>query len=463
MPAPRPLLLLEVNEIPWRLLDRYRQDARYPSLARFFSRAETYTTITQDTGQLHPWVTWPSFHRGIPDHEHGIRNLGQDPASFRGTPIWDEFRSRGLSVGVCGSLQSWPPKDPGTGGFWIPDTFARDERCIPASVEPLQRFNLNLVRMNGRVVNSRLGAGGDLAKLAISMPRIGIRPRTLFALARQLVEERRDSSLLARRPIFQSILFWDVFRRLYSREPAPAFASFFTNHVAGVMHRYWKHVFPEDFDDVEKGFARSHLATMDFAMQVVEGMVADALAWLDRSPDLVIAFATSMGQHAVHHEQFEGYEAAITNLGSLLDLCGVPRSGWKETLSMVPEASLDCADADLRARIAGVLRAARSVQGKDCFWVEEIGESLSIIAHTPRRVEIEGGVFRLGRIDDPTLREQKYGPSGLSMLEVEKGSGHHMPEGILALVARDIESSDGRTPMKATDAKRLLMERVGLS
>ena len=176
MATAHPLLLLEINEIPWRLLDRYRSTAGYGNIGRFFDRAETFTTLTQDTGTLQPWVTWPSFHRGIPNQEHGIRNLGQDPSTFRGVPIWDEYRRRGFSVGVCGSMQSWPPKDPGPGGFWVPDTFAQDERCIPATVEPLQRYNLNLVRMNGRVVSSTLGARSSAA----------LRSSTYFDLASSL-------------------------------------------------------------------------------------------------------------------------------------------------------------------------------------------------------------------------------------------------------------------------------------
>mgnify|MGYP003601259545 CR=1 FL=1 len=129
---------------------------------------------------------------------------------------------------------------------------------------------------------------------------------------------------------------------------------------------------------------------------------------------------------------------------------------------MVPEASLNCGDAELRGKIAAVLRDARTPHGKECFWVEEAGESLSLMAHTPKRDEIVRGIFLLGTLNDPTPREQRYGESGVSMLEVEKGSGHHMPEGILALAGRSAKPADRRTPMPATKAKGLLLERVGL-
>src|SRR5438067_120606 len=98
-----PILLLEMNEIPWRLLDRYKE--QFPYIRHFFEDAHQFTTTTVDTGELSPWVTWPTLHRGMSNEEHGIKNLGQDPATFRGKPIWKEIREQGGSIGICGSLQ----------------------------------------------------------------------------------------------------------------------------------------------------------------------------------------------------------------------------------------------------------------------------------------------------------------------------------------------------------------------
>ena len=239
----RPLLVLEFNEIPWRLIDLYAGRGCH-NLSRLIAVSETYTTMAVDEGELSPWVTWPSFHRGMGNGDHCVRNLGQPPDTFRGVPIWKEYRQRGLDVGVFGAMQSWPPKDPGTNGFHVPDTFAHDARCIPSYVEPFQRFNLDQVKRNGRVVAEGTGGGGTLLG---SLPRLGIRPRTFASLAAQLAGERINPARRARRPVFQTILSWDIFRKLYRPRNPPAYASYFTNHVAGVMHRYWDHVFPEDF------------------------------------------------------------------------------------------------------------------------------------------------------------------------------------------------------------------------
>ena len=222
-----------------------------PNLNRFFERSQTYTTRSTDEGELSPWRTWPSFHRGMANTEHGVEFLGQDPATFKGTPIWEEYCKRGYSIGIGGSFQSWPAKDPGPGGFYIPDPFSKDEKCFPSWVEPFQKFNLQQIRANGRIINENSIYSTQSLKLALTLPRLGIRPSTLAAVALQLVQERFDRNYLARRPIFQSMLFWDVFHKLFEPARPPAFTTFFTNHRAGVMHRYWDHIFPEDFGPKE--------------------------------------------------------------------------------------------------------------------------------------------------------------------------------------------------------------------
>jgi hypothetical protein len=455
----RPVLLLEMNEIPWRLLDRALGDPRWPHLQAFFASAQTYTTVTPDEGELSPWVTWPSFHRGIPNTEHGIANLGQDVATYRGVPLWQEYRARDLSVGVCGSMQSWPPLEPGPGGFYIPDTFAHDERCVPSYLEPLQRFNLSLVRKNGLVVRDHGLFSEEFWRLLPSLARARLRPTTLARAAAQLALERVDRSRSARRPVFQTLLFWDVFLGLYRPEAPPALATFFTNHVAGVMHRYWDHIFPEDFP-TRSVSDRRHVATMDFALSVCDAIVADALGFARRRPDLVIVFASSMGQAAVHRDT-EGVAASVTDLGRLLGTFGVPEGAFKPLLAMVPQVAAALPDAARRASLARALERATTASGKRLFFVQERGESLSIGIRTPRRADIDAGGFY--QADEGGQQSfVAWAKAGVTMNEFAGGTGYHVPEGVLALVGRGLAPRNDRARMPSTDAKGLLLRVAGL-
>jgi hypothetical protein len=453
----KPILLLEMNEIPWRVIDLYRGDDRFPHIRRFFPESRTYTTVAVDSGELSPWVTWPTIHRGLPNEAHGVYNLGQDPATFKGTPLWKEYRQQGLSIGVCGSLQSWPPQDPGLGGFYIPDTFAHDAQCIPSYIEPLQKFNLGQVQRNGRVVEARSFRVTEALRLMLSVPRLGLRLPTLWAIARQLWGERSDKALLARRSIFQTILFWDIFKSLYHPKHPPALATFFTNHVAGVMHRYWHHVFPEDFGGKYAGGSRVHKATMDFAMGYVDRMLGDVMRFQEQNPSLVVVFASSMGQDAVHRDEHEGFEASVPEISRLLSKLGMPRDNYRPLLAMVPQVAIDVPDSGHRTEAIKNLNVCRTRSGAPLFSVQEIGSSLSITIQTPSLADIRAGGF-----EGPDGVWHDWQGAGVAMNPVEPGTAYHIPEGSLAIRRVGVAGKDARTPISADAVKALLLETAGL-
>jgi hypothetical protein len=358
-----PILVLEINEVPWRLLDRYLGRPELPHLTRFFDQASHFTTLAVDVGELSPWVTWPTLHRGMNNEAHGIRNLGQDPSTFRGKPIWQEIRERGGSIGVCGSMQSWPPIDPGEGGFYVPDTFAHDDHCIPAYLEPLQAFNLAQVRANPRVVRGGMPSAGDMLRFALSSAKSGVRLSTGARALGQLLCEYVNPSARAKRPVFQAILFWDVFRKHFNPRKPPALSTFFTNHVAGIMHRYWKDVFPEDFVAHSSHGTREGL--MRFALRVLDDMLRDVLRWAAMNPDLVVVFASSMGQDAVHRVNHEGVDLVVESVPRLMAQAGVPPDAYRPLLAMAPQVAVEICDESLRARAqragSGILRARAAV------------------------------------------------------------------------------------------------------
>ena len=423
-----PILLLEINEIPWRLIDRYVERPELGNIRRFLEQAHQFTTIAVDTGELSPWVTWPTLHRGMNNERHGIKNLGQDPTTFRGKPIWEEIRERGGAIGICGSMQSWPPIDPGKGGFYVPDTFAHDERCYPAYLNPLQAFNLSQVRMNGRVVSDRIPNAGEVIKLAGSSARSGIAFMTAARIAAQLLGERFDRSLVARRPVFQTILFWDVFREHFNARRPPAFSTFFTNHVAGVMHRYWDDVFPEDFPKRKDPSGASREPLMRFALKVLDDMLAEVLEWTAHNPDLVVVFASSMGQNAVHRGDHEGVELVVEDLALLMSRTGLARDEYSPLLAMVPQVAVEIRDGAKRARVRGVLEGASCGGGKRFIAVQEIGSSLSITVRTPKLEHMSDDAFL---IDGKAVA---WSEAGLRKQNIEPGTGYHIPEGSLAVL-----------------------------
>ncbi|WP_305808858.1 hypothetical protein, partial [Staphylococcus epidermidis] len=131
---------------------------------------------------------------------------------------------------------------------------------------------------------------------------------TLARVAGQLIRERWDARYRGRRAIFQNILFWDVFRGLFDCQNPPAYSSYFSNHLASAMHRYWSSVFPQDFPLERRPKDDFHRGTIDFAMKVLDEMLADVLAMRKRNPELTVVFASGLGQDTIVRGRHEGIE-----------------------------------------------------------------------------------------------------------------------------------------------------------
>lgn len=446
--AVTPILLLEINEIPWRLIDRFVGDPGFPRLNEFFKNASHYTTLAVDVGELSPWVTWPTLHRGMNNERHGVRNLGQDPSTFRGQPIWQAIRDKGGTIGICGSMQSWPPIDPGAGGFYIPDTFAHDDQCRPEYLRPLQAFNLSQVRESARVVNGKMPGVAGVVRAATASLRSGITVRTGARIAGQLLRERFNRSLVVRRPIFQTILFWDVFRKHFDAARPPALSTFFTNHVAGVMHRYWKDVFPEDFPG-EDAPAESHEWVMRFALEVLDDMLGDVIDWAERNPDLVVVFASSMGQGAVHRGYHEGVELIVEDLASLMRQAGLARADYKSLLAMAPQVAVEIEDAALRERCRATLESAVCGRGHHFIKVQAIGTSLSVTVSTPPLADMADATFEIDG------RRVAWEDAGIRKQAIEPGTGYHIPQGTLAVLSRRLAGTPPHQDRLTVPADRI--------
>ena len=121
-------------------MDDFRRRVR-----KWSRRSRQYVTVAPDSGHLSPWRTWPSLHRGVPDDQHLISDLGQDRAAADEAypPVWSLLHAHGASVGVCGSLHSSPPPDHMESyAFYLPDAFAADDRAHPRVLSRFQAFNL---------------------------------------------------------------------------------------------------------------------------------------------------------------------------------------------------------------------------------------------------------------------------------------------------------------------------------
>jgi predicted AlkP superfamily phosphohydrolase/phosphomutase len=380
----RKVLLLEINEVTWDLIDKFIAAGKLPNFARLKNEGAWGTPLSVDRPpQLDPWITWTTLYTGQPQAEHNVFFLQQPPETIKAKRIWERCTEHGLKVGVYGSLCSWPPRP--VNGFYVPDTFAPDSQTYPAELSPIQILNLTYTR------SVRLPSDQDSlafkARLAARLVKLGLGPGPLTAIARQLAAERVNPKVRWKRVALQPLVNFAFFSRLYRRH-RPDFATFHTNHVAHYQHTYWKAMDPEKFRPLET--TTDEIATygpaIEYGYTTADALIGRLIELLDR--DTVLVVASSMGQKPFQSALKGGKQIAQwRSLDALLTILGV-RSTARAISTMSDEFVIYAPDAE-RDRILAMLQAS-------CIDTPE--QKTFVCAAIDGAVRVNLKIYEVGRI-----------------------------------------------------------------
>jgi hypothetical protein len=458
----RRIVLFELNEVPWRIVDEYVAEHPGAALSRILRSSRCYTTVTADRGHLSPWTTWPTLHRGVNDEQHMIGSFGQDrtQADRCYPPVWQLLHDAGVSVGICGTLHSFPaPEDISSYSFYLPDTFAADATAFPAELEAFQEFNLTMVAASSRNVDTAIPRAEALTFLRHT-PKIGIRPRTFAALAQQLLAERRSPWLRTRRRSFQSIFAFDLFEKQL-KTARPAFSSFFTNHVASAMHRYWAAGHPGDYEEVALGteWMAKYRGEVPWAMGRADDMIGALAEFVEANPAYELWIASSMGQGPTFAQPLET-QLYLDDLPTFMQAVGgVPATGWGVRPAMLPQRTVHV-DADFADHFEASLRQVavagaplRFRRADDGFFSMEWGQ--------PNLHDQPDAVRLAGLVRVPA-------DLGLRIVEIEERSdttAYHVPQGVLAIYDpsdRSVKSAE-REDVSVLEVAPAILARFGVA
>lgn len=455
----RKLILLELNEVPFRVLDEFCATHPRSCLARLLPQCQQYETLAEDSGHLSPWVTWPTLHRGVVNDRHSISCLGQDLTEVnREFPtIWSLLAEHGISTGVFGSLHShasWSQSS--SCAFHVPDVFAGSE-CYPDQLAVFQRFNQAMVRDSARNVGKKVPWQAALRLLA-KAPALGLKVETLLDVGGQLLAERFRPARRVRRRTYQTVLAFDVFLRQL-KITRPAFATFFTNHVASAMHRYWAARFPGDYPPQEFGLGRDWVTTyqdeIDFAMTRLDRCLARLLSFIQQRPEYALWVATSMGQAATTARPI-GTQLYLMEVPRFMAALGVPPGDWSRRGAMAPDVNLIVAPQFVARFRAAVERLV--IDGKPLVYQEKPGGFFSLrFGHQDLGRE-QGGARMAGRL----ISVEEL---GLANVVIEEGSGttaYHIPQGMLLIYEPNQVSQAGRVQISTLDIAPAILRHFGV-
>jgi len=459
-PIARPVILFELNEVPYRVVDWYVTSKPHCGIARLLAISRQYkTSIETAPGGLQPIVTWSTVHRGVRDVQHGVSAFGQplERADSEYPPIWRILAQHGVTTGVFGSLLSYRmPEDLANYAFYFPEPLANEPATHPSYLSPFQEFNLSMTRKSGRQVSGAVD-WKLAARIIPTLPRLGLTTGTTAVIARQLLAERVRPHLKGRRRSVQSMLAFDVFMKQL-RQSHPAFSTFFTNHVASAQHRFWAALFPQDFTELqyEQEWLARYKHEIEYAMDVTDSFVCRLLEFVEANPQYILLLGSSMGQQACNGEPNDNY-LEIEDFARFMQGLGFPPEAYARKTAMFPCYGVSLVPEHVtafREKIASIRIGGEPLKAEH----QDGGYSLLVFDYRNYQgretVQLEG-------------REVAFSQLGIRLIEDEEGtylSGEHQPIGILLIhdpLHHEVEHN-GREQVSVLEIAPALLRHFGI-
>ena len=120
------LIVYEINELPVKLLNYYLSLNPNGGFGSLISSGHLVSTICTNKGELHPWSTWPTFHRGVTNTLHNINYINQDLTEINPIypPIWLLLNQKVLALVFLVLSKATLLIIIKILSFYLPDTFA---------------------------------------------------------------------------------------------------------------------------------------------------------------------------------------------------------------------------------------------------------------------------------------------------------------------------------------------------
>lgn len=289
----RPVIVLELNELCPKLIDRFIGEGLLPNFQRLKAGSEIFITKpdVEEASLLEPWIQWYSIHTGLPYATHKVFYLTDGPLAPH-EDWWSLLKAKGDRVMSVGSMNT--RSFDGEGNVYLADPWCTTQRAYPDELNLFQDIVGTQVREYTNAENQLTVS--KLANFGWFMARRGLSGKTVASVATRLAKEVMvDRALSYQRVAILDRLQLDVFAHYY-RQTRPKLATFFANSVAHLQHAYWRHMEPEAFQvQPSAGEIAKFKDAIAFGYQAMDGVVGDVLD-LARQTGARVVFATALSQ-----------------------------------------------------------------------------------------------------------------------------------------------------------------------
>lgn len=449
----RKVLLIEINEITWDLIDPFIAEGKLPTFA-YLKKNGTWASPTSVDlpPQLDPWITWTTVYTGRTQAEHNVFYLQQPPDTIRAKRIWELCKDAGLKVGVYGSLGSYPPQQ--VDGFYVPDTFSPDYATFPQNLSPIQKLNLTYTR-SIRLENDSDGLMFK-AKLGTDLLKLGLSVKTCTKIVKQLATEKISPQKRWQRVVLQPAVNFDFFSKLY-RQHQPDFACFHTNHVAHYQHTYWNAMSPELFPQKTSADEQNiYGKAIEFGYRSADELLKKALTLCDNETILVVA--SSMGQKPFISDLKNGKSIGqMRSLDRLMEIIGVKDE--TEAISVMSDQfNIYPKTAEAKQKVIKNLTSAYiDNPSMPMFFISELEEFITVNLNNYDEITDHSNcVFPTQPGNNSFVYEDLVYQTGLSK------SGCHDPKGMMIVYGNGVRSAEQINQANNLDIAPTLMKILDL-
>lgn len=453
----RKVLLLEINEITWTILNPLLREGKLPHFARLIAEGtRAAPEAIERPPHLDPWISWVTLHTGVERETHGAAVLGQDEIHAKRT--WDYVVDAGRTIGVFGSISSYPPRP--VPGFIVPGPFSPTSDTYPKYLSPALALNRRYTQVHMKTEEE----GGILEMLqqARALFDLGLKPSTCMKIAEQLAHEKIEPHAHWKRVGLQPLINYDFFETIYKRYE-PDFATWHTGHCAHYMHHYWRAWDDAQFKIKATADEKRHFGgALEYGYKLADDLLGRFMGMVDDNTVIGVASGLGMQPYVVDMYPAGKVGVRMKNVRRILDLLGAKGVG-EVVPAMSPQWNIRIADAAERTRVKGLFEKAHRTGAPrpEAFHVAETGEILTVTPYGLASVETETRYFFP---DAPGADPAGYPLEALFATDTPtpKEAMHH-PESVLLLWGKDIRAGVEIPSTTCLDIAPTLLALMGIA
>jgi hypothetical protein len=457
----RKLIVLEINEISWELMDPWLKSGELPNFQRLQKEGAWGRTWADEPGGpeglLEPWVTWTTFYTGVPHTQHGVKFLEQPVETIQAKRLWDLAAEGGKTIGIFASSGTWPPRP--SDAFTVPGSFSQDSQTYPVSLQPIQDLNLRYTRSHapGAKQPTKL----ETLQRGLQLWRLGLNAATVARVLKELIHLKRHPEEEWKKVCLQPVVNLPFFQKLYRRYQ-PDLATFHTNHVAHYQHRFMRAHQPDAYEDpTDPQEVQRFGGAIRYGYQQADWLLGKFLKLTARFPNTLLVVASSMGQQPYIPPKYGKVAPKTCRVRSIEKLIEVlSLQGKCEYYSvMAPQWNLRIPDAELRKATMHHLFSARFMPpNQTIFAATEVEDTLVVTPVSHHEIdESNACVF-------PTLAGQPRIPFDqlIARADETRKSGSHHPVGLLAFWGNGVKPGLAFGQINNLDVAPTLLSLLGL-